>query len=286
MHNLHNQLVKNLHSYQDLWQAIHKEEFEFYYQPVVSLNNNQIVGWEALARWFSPQQGLILPQEFIPLAEATGLIIPLGHWLLRQACQQIMIWQGKTSNKFPLQVSVNVSAIQLNQPDFLAQIDQLLEETGIDPFHLKLEITETVAMINLPVLINLLQQLKARGISLCLDDFGIGYSSLSYLHYFPFDTIKIDRSFVSRINGKKDKNWQITRTIMVLANSLNMEVVAEGIETEQQLVELQAMGCNYGQGYLFSPPVKSVVVPKLASKLLFSSAGQPRELCLSRVGQD
>ncbi|WP_071517350.1 EAL domain-containing protein [Geitlerinema sp. PCC 9228] len=249
----------------DLRRALDNQELMVYYQPIVSISDRRLSGFEALLRWQHPLQGFISPAEFIPLAEEIGLISSLGMWVLYETCQQIRAWQQAYQISFPLTVSVNISAMQLKQPNFIEQIDSILNTTGIDPQNLKLEITESVLVENTQQIIRILEQLKARKLSICIDDFGTGYSSLSYLHSFPFDTLKIDRSFVRRI-GIETESESVMHTIVVLARNLNMEIIAEGIETLEQLAHLQNLGCEYGQGYLFSrPEANSAIAQLLAS---------------------
>lgn len=230
--------------------------FCVYYQPIVALDTGRIAGFEALVRWQHPERGLISPGEFIPVAEETGMIIPLGAWVLREACCQLRQWQEKFPGAAQLTMSVNLSGKQISQPDLLPQIDAILQQTGIDAGCLKLEITESVLMENAAVATALLQELRTRNIGLCIDDFGTGYSSLSYLHRFPINTLKIDRSFVIGMTGD-DENSEIVRAIMMLAHNLGMYVVAEGVETEKHLVQLWALQCEYGQGYFFSRALDS-----------------------------
>lgn len=254
--------IRRLQLDADLRQALENKEFELYYQPILSLSNHQIIGFEALIRWHHPQRGLVSPAEFIPLVEETSLIVPLGAWVLREATRQIMLWQQKFPMNPPLSMSINVSAVQLTQPFFIELIDRLLQETKIAASSLKLEITETAVMENAESVTNILFYLKERGLHLSIDDFGTGYSSLSYLHSFPFDVLKIDRAFVSRMNVDP-KNLEIIHTIIMLAHNLGMDLIAEGIETEDQLSQLQDLQCEYGQGYLFSRPVDSEAAEKL-----------------------
>ncbi|CBN53827.1 MULTISPECIES: EAL domain-containing protein [Kamptonema] len=261
--------VRPLHLDADLRRALENREFQVYYQPILSLVNHQIIGFEALVRWLHPERGLVSPAEFIPLAEESSLIIPLGAWVLCEATSQIMAWQQKFPTNPPLSISVNVSAVQLVQSCFIERIDRLLKETGINPLSLKLEITETAVMENAKSVTNILEYLKDRGIHLSIDDFGTGYSSLSYLHTFPFDTLKIDRAFVSRMSIDP-KNLEIIRTIIILAHNLGMDLVAEGIETREQLNQLQQLQCEHGQGYLFSRPVDREAAERLLEMQLSS----------------
>lgn len=239
--------------------------FVLHYQPVVALDTGRIAGFEALVRWIHPQRGMISPAEFIPVAEETGLIIPLGSWVLYEACRQLKAWQEKFRGGKHLTMSVNLSGRQLSQTDLLYQIDEILQTTGIDPCYLKLEITESVLMDNAASSISVLEELRARNIGLCIDDFGTGYSSLSYLHRFPINTLKIDRSFVKEMGGD-DENSEIVRAIVMLAHNLGMYVVAEGVETEKHLVQLWALQCEYGQGYFFSKPVPAADAEALVAE--------------------
>lgn len=238
----------------DLRRAVEREEFLVHYQPVVSLETGVLTGFEALVRWRHPERGLISPAEFIPVAEDTGLIIAVGEYVLREACRQICSWQQQELISSNLTLSVNLSGRQLTQPNLIEQVTRILRETEFHPQCLKLEITESVVMENAELAARMLAQLRALGLQLSIDDFGTGYSSLSYLHRFPVNILKVDRSFVSRINSG-DENLEIVRTIVSLAHNLDMEVVAEGIETSAQLEQLKMLGCEYGQGYLFSKPL-------------------------------
>ena len=259
---MHASAVVRLQMENDLRRALERCEFEIYYQPIVSLETDQIAGFEALLRWHHPERGFVSPADFIPLAEETGIIIDLGHWVLLESCRQMRAWHTQLSTLEPLTISVNLSGKQFSQPDFISQIRLILEETELDPRCLKLEITESVMMDNAEMVTSMLTQLRDLGIQLSIDDFGTGYSSLSYLHRFPIDTLKIDRSFVGRM-GIVDENSEIVRTIITLATNLGMTVIAEGIETHEQLIKLKALNCEYGQGYLFSRPVAASAIPAL-----------------------
>lgn len=239
----------------DLRRAIERQEFQLYYQPFIHLETGKIGGFEALLRWHHPQRGLVHPVEFIPVAEETDLILPIGQWVIREACSQLKLWQ----TQFPdnnLIVSVNLSSKQFAQIDLVEQIEQTLEQTALEGHSLKLEITESIAMNDVESTIALLMRLKALDLSLSIDDFGTGYSSLSYLHRFPTDTIKVDRSFVSRM-GDKTEDAHIVQTIIMLGHNLGMNIVAEGVETAEQLAHLRSLKCEYAQGYFFSKPVPS-----------------------------
>lgn len=246
----------------DLRRALDREELELYYQPILSLETHEMVGLEALLRWNHPQQGRIMPGDFIPLAEETGLIVPLGVWILRQACLQLRHWQTLVKGDLPLFVSVNLSAVQLGQPGLLEYVDQVLHNTGLKPQQLKLEITETILVENRVRGIQVLEQFRERSLQLCLDDFGTGYSALSYLQVFPVNILKIDRKFVTQM-AEGLKNIEIIRTIIQLAHTLDMEVTAEGIETPEQLAQLKALGCEYGQGHLFSKALSAITVEQV-----------------------
>ena len=253
---MHTQATNLLQLENDLRHAIEREELSLYYQPIMRLDSHRLSGFEALLRWQHPQHGFISPAEFIPVAEDTSLIVPIGSWVLREACIQMRRWQNESNGNRDLVMSVNLSGKQFAQVDLIAEIKDLLEETNLHPRCLKLEITESVVMDNIETAVETLEGLRRLGIALSIDDFGTGYSSLSYLHRFPLSTLKIDRSFVSLMLGNNE-NSEIVRTIVMLAEKLNMDVVAEGIESDDQLALLRQIGCQYGQGYLFSRPLPS-----------------------------
>lgn len=261
---MHTRAVALLKLENDLRRAIERQEFRVFYQPIISLETDQIAGFEALVRWEHPERGCVSPGEFIPLAEETGLITEIGHWVLQESCRQVRQWQ--TEFQRPLTLSVNLSGKQFIQSNLIGQIKTILQETDFDPRYLKLEITESVVMENAEAATSMLLQLRDLGAHLSIDDFGTGYSSLSYLHRFPVSTLKIDRSFIGRM-GEGGENSEIVRTIMTLANNLGMEVVAEGIETEEQLSQLRTLKCEYGQGYLFSRPVDAETARGLIQEL-------------------
>lgn len=255
-----------------LRRALAHEEFRVHYQPIISLETWRISGFEALVRWEHPEHGYVSPLKFIPVAEETGLIVQIGQWVLREACQQLRAWQEQFPSDPPLSISVNLSGKQLSQPDLIERISQILTETGIEASTLKIEITESAIIENIDDAAMTLRRIKALGIRLSLDDFGTGYSSLSYLHRFPIDTLKIDRSFVSRIN--LPKNTEIVRTILALAGNLGMDVVAEGVETREQILQLTGMNCEYVQGYLLSKPIDGRAMRELISEIYHKGLGQ------------
>jgi diguanylate cyclase (GGDEF)-like protein/PAS domain S-box-containing protein len=268
--SMHARAMKLLQVESDLRRAVEHHELVVYYQPIMSLETERIRGFEALVRWQHPQQGLISPVDFIPVAEETGLIVPLGQWVLSEACRQARVWQEQFPSDPPLSISVNISAKQFAQPGLIEQVEHVLRETGLAPGSLQLELTESVVMESIETATDLLHRLRALGVALSIDDFGTGYSSLNYLHNFPLDTLKIDRSFVSQMAGNNE-NTEIVQTIVTLARSLGMNVVAEGIETEMQLSSLQALECEGGQGYLFAKPMHS----KAAEAFLSNSCMPP-----------
>ena len=238
----------------DLRWALDRLEFRLHYQPIVALTSGRITGFEALVRWQHPERGLLEPAEFIPVAEETRLIVPIGWWVLREACRQMRAWQAQFPEYLPLTINVNFSGIQFVQTDVVQQIESILHSTGLDACSLALEITETAIIENTASAAIMLKQLRELGVKLFLDDFGTGYSSLSYLHRFEFNALKIDRSFVSSI-GFDGENLEIVRTIVTLAHALDMNVTAEGVETTTQLAQLIGLKCEHGQGFLFSKPV-------------------------------
>ncbi|MEB3277822.1 MAG: EAL domain-containing protein [Lyngbya sp.] len=240
----------------DLLHVVNRQELQVYYQPIVSFTDNKLIGFEALIRWQHPEFGMISPAEFIPIAEENGSIHAVGLWILRQACSQVKTWQKKFDKNETLMISVNLSPIQLKHPQLLDQIEEILEETNFPPHCLKLEITENILLEQEPAIAHLLNHLKAMKIKLCIDDFGIGYSSLSYLHTYPIDLLKIDRSFVTNLITQP-KSQEIVRSVIVLAQTLKMNIIAEGIETSEQLEYLKKLGCKQGQGYLFAKPLDS-----------------------------
>lgn len=253
----------------DLRRAIDRDEFFIEYQPIVQLQSGRLTGFEALVRWRHPDRGSVLPDSFIAVAEETGFIVPIGQWVLLQACLQTQRWNEKHSSSSPLSISVNLSARQFTHSNLLEQITQILEVTGLDPRLLKLEITESVVMDSVETAAGTLEKLRAIGVELSIDDFGTGYSSLSYLHRLPIDTLKIDRSFVSHM-AQNNENKEIVRTIIMLAKTLGLGVIAEGVETKEQLDLLRELGCQCVQGYLVSKPLDA----ESTDRLILSSLPQ------------
>ena len=250
---MHAQAMARLQLETDLRRALTRGEFRLRYQPIVSLSTGRITGVEALVRWEHPERGLTSPGEFIPLAEETGLILPLGAWVLAQACRQLAEWRREFRHA-RIALSVNLSAKQFGQVDLVERIQDALRDSGLDPRHLKLEITESAVIDNPGNAGAMLQQLKELGVQVQMDDFGTGYSSLSSLHSLPLDGLKVDRSFVSRMT-ENPATTQLVRTIALLARGLGLSVIAEGVETPAQLDEVRAMGCDYAQGFLIAPPL-------------------------------
>lgn len=251
---LHRQGDQRLQTELDLRRAIIQGELRLYYQPIVTIKSQEIIGFEALVRWQHPTRGLLSPAAFIGIAEETGLIIPLGWWVLEEACRQMQRWGRTYPTMAALTISVNMSSKQFTQPDLVQQLQSLLQETGFSAQRLKIEVTEGVLIDNSDTIIATLNQLKAMGIQLLVDDFGTGYSSLSYLHRFPFDCLKIDRSFIENADQDFEK-LEILQSVVRLAWNLGLDVVAEGIETPKHYAQLKALRCELGQGYLFSKPV-------------------------------
>jgi EAL domain-containing protein (putative c-di-GMP-specific phosphodiesterase class I) len=269
---MHRHAVNRLQLETDLRRAISRQELRLYYQPIVSLATGQISGFEALVRWQHPTRGLVSPAEFIPVAEETGLILPIGEWVLREACMRAKKWQLAFPNQKPLTISVNLSGRQFVQPDLIDKIDQILRETGVERQSLKLEITESAVMENAELAVReaqgenaiaILEHLRSLGVQLGIDDFGTGYSSLSRLYRFPINTLKIDQSFIKRMDvgsegQQSTPHCKIVKAIVTLAHNLGLDVTAEGIETPEQLAELRKLGCESGQGYFFSRPLDAV----------------------------
>jgi diguanylate cyclase (GGDEF)-like protein len=261
---MRSQVVTKLKLENDLRVALDHQEFDIYYQPIISIGNNSIAGFEALLRWHHPELGLIAPASFIPIAEETGMILEIGQWVLEKACRQVIKWQKDTGIR-NLNLSINISYRQFCHPNFLKLIRETLRLTQFDPYCLNLEITENILMDNSAETRQLMSQLRELGISIHIDDFGTGYSSLSYLQRFPINTLKIDRSFINQL-GENGENAEIVRTILVLAHELGVDCIAEGIETRSQLEQLRRLNCNFGQGFFIGRPLASEQIFMLLKK--------------------
>lgn len=259
---MHTDALERLRLETDLRRAVEQGEFLLHYQPVVSLRTGRVTGLEALIRWQHPERGLVHPVDFIPIAEETGLIVPIGKWVLLEACERIKGWQEAYPRKEPLTMGVNLSVKQFGQPDLIDQIITAIETTGVAPGSLQLEITESAIIDKGRAAISILSRIRELGPQVYLDDFGTGYSSLSYLHGLPIDAIKIDRAFVSSMDTD-DKNLRLVRTILTLAEIVGVRAEAEGISTSEQLRELRALNCEQGQGYLFSAPITREAVEEV-----------------------
>lgn len=258
---MHTQAMARLELETDLRHAITRHEFHLYYQPIVCLGRGAVVGFEALLRWRHPERGVLTPDLFLTVAEEIGLLVPIGQWVLLSACRSLRAWQEQFKADPPLSVGINLSCKQFLQLDLLTIIDQTLRESALDPRSLKLEITETVMMENPESATETLHQLRRRQIETYMDDFGTGYSSLSYLQRFPIDTLKVDHSFITRMETNQE-SLEIVRTIVALAHNLGRKVVAEGVESARQLTVLRKLHCDYGQGHLFSKPLNAEAVPQ------------------------
>ncbi|MDQ3387906.1 MAG: EAL domain-containing protein [Gemmatimonadota bacterium] len=265
---MHAEVVSRLQMETDLRRALERGEFVLYYQPIILLATGEISGVEVLLRWQHPTRGQIMPTDFIGVTEEIGTIIPLGWWVLREACLQLSSWAQAFPGIPALSVSVNLSARHFSQRGIALRVEEILTETGVDPRRLKLEITETVMIENARAARTTFEELRALGVEICIDDFGTGYSSLSYLDQFPIDTLKIDRTLVARI-GPAGDGGEIVRTVVTLAQDLGMRVIAEGIETLPQLHQLRSLGCDLAQGFLFARPLPAAAFQELL-------AGDPR----------
>lgn len=263
---MHEQAQRSLQLETDLRRAIETKQFQLFYQPIWSLATNAMTGFEALIRWPHPTRGMILPAEFIPIAEETGLILPIGQWVIQEACRQMNLWKEQFPTVQPFTVSVNLSAKQFSEPNLVEQIQATLNQTGFPPHRLKIEITETMIVENHQVAVQILTQLQALGIQIQVDDFGTGYSSLSVLHNLPLDTLKVDISFVRLLKTDPD-NAEIVKVIIKLAQNLGMEAIAEGVETQAQLLQLKTLGCDFAQGYLLAKPLPPLEIERLMAAL-------------------
>jgi EAL domain-containing protein (putative c-di-GMP-specific phosphodiesterase class I) len=262
----------------ELARAVEQGELVVHYQPTVDLATGRLSGAEALVRWEHPERGLVPPLEFIPLAEQTGLVVPIGRLVLREACRQVHAWHAAHPDRAPMTMSVNLSARELQEPDLVASVRAALAGSGLDPAHLVLEITESLLVADLTATVGTLHELRALGLRLAVDDFGTGYSSLSYLENLPVDILKIDKSFVDRIgepagdapdaDSATDQAPDARRPVMVsaisqLGHALHLQLVAEGIEQAEQVETLRALGCQYGQGFHFARPLPAAAFGEL-----------------------
>ena len=272
---LHEKALHLLQRETDLRKAIHRQEFVNHYQPIVSLKTRSLVGFESLIRWNHPQLGLIYPDSFISIAEETGLIIPITRLLLQEACRDLKSWQRQIQDQQKLTMNINISSKHFLLPSLLNDIKEVLDSIGLPPDHLKLEITETALMEDVEETVRHVNRLRDYGLEIVIDDFGTGYSSLSYLQRLPIDTLKVDRSFVSRIQNAPDGNRNIVEAVISLAHRLDMLVVAEGVENLEQHTILLNMGCQFGQGYLFSKPLPKDKIDALITEMLKFSRRNP-----------
>ena len=272
---LHEKALHLLQRETDLRKAIHRKEFVTHYQPIVSLKTRSVVGFEALVRWNHPQLGLIYPDSFISIAEETGLIFPITRLVLQEACSNLKSWQEQVQHLQKLTLNINISSKHFLLPSLLDDIKDVLGSTGLPPDHLKLEITETALMEDVEETVRHVTRMREYGLQIVIDDFGTGYSSLSYLQRLPIDTLKVDRSFVSRIQNTPDGNRNIVEAIISLAHRLDMIVVAEGVENLEQYTILLNMNCQFGQGYLFSKPIPKQEVDVLIQEMLEFSQKNP-----------
>ena len=272
---LHEKALHLLQRETDLRKGIQNKEFVTYYQPIVSLKTRAVVGFEALIRWNHPQLGLIYPDSFVSIAEETGLIIPITRLVVQEACSDLKSWQDRIGHHQKFTMSINISSRHFLQPSLLNDIKEVLDNTGLPPDHLKLEITETALVEDIKETVTLVNRMRDYGLQIVIDDFGTGYSSLSYLQRLPIDTLKVDRSFVSRIENKPDGNRNIVEAIISLAHRLDMIVVAEGVETLEQYAILLNMKCQFGQGFLFSKPLPKQKVDELIDDILRFSRNNP-----------
>jgi diguanylate cyclase (GGDEF)-like protein len=257
--DMHHKAIQLLELENDLRHAIERQEFIIYYQPIISLKTGKISGFEALVRWQHPTRGLVLPSDFIPAAEEMGLIYPINTWILKTVCEQLRQWQNHPNFADKITISVNLSARLFSNPNLIFIIDQIIQQTQIDTAGLELEITESVIMENNDAIKTILQQLKQRQLKLVIDDFGTGYSSLSYLHSFPLNALKIDKSFVKRME-ENPESMGLVPVMITIANLMGMRAIAEGVETPQQLAQLRSLNCDLAQGFLFAKPLKENLV--------------------------
>ena len=272
---MHAAVVDKLELEAELLQAVERREFVLMYQPIVELDGGVVVGFEALVRWQHPRRGLMAPLTFIPLAEQTGVIIPLGRWVLNEACRQGAFWQnGLAEGRLPMSMTVNISSLQLDHPTLVDDVRSALEASGLEPASLVLEITEGAIIREFDEIVDRLRELKTLGVRLAIDDFGTGYSSLAYLQRFPIDILKIDKAFVDGV-GRGGKDAALARTIIALGDMLSIHTVAEGIEQAEQRTQLCALGCGLGQGFLFAKPLSVADASALLDGTLLPVPAEP-----------
>ncbi len=262
---MHDRLMEHLNTQESLRKAVTSEEFQLHYQPVISLKTDRVIGFEALLRWDSPEAGLIFPKKFFSVSDTTGLLTSIDLWVLKRGCEQLVELQKLFPTDPPLFISVNLSGKQIKHPNLIEQVAYVLDETGLDANSLWLEIPESTSFHNSDATLDVLKKFKDMGVMLSLDDFGTGFSSLNYLHSFPIDALKIDRSFVSRINGESG-NLDIIQAIVSMAKSFGMLSIAEGVETDEQLSLIKSLGCDYTQGFLFSEALELEALVEFLSK--------------------
>jgi EAL domain-containing protein (putative c-di-GMP-specific phosphodiesterase class I) len=269
--SMYSRALERLELEQDLRRALEQGELRVYYQPKVHLKSGRVFAMEALVRWEHPQRGLMLPSQFIPLAEETGLIIPLGQWVMKESCRQARRWHDRFPDLPPLGVFVNLSAMEFQHPDVVEEVARNLRETGLDPSTLAMEITESILMEDVPRTVAVLEEFKSLGVKLGVDDFGTGYSALSYLKRFPTDWLKIDRSIIKEL-GQDSTNEAIATAAIVLAHALGAQVTAEGVETSEQLRRLRELGCDASQGFYFCEPRPSEAAIATSLEILENKA--------------
>jgi predicted signal transduction protein with EAL and GGDEF domain len=260
--SMHHTAVQRLALESDLRGALMRNEFVLHYQPIFSLESGELAGFEALLRWQRGKTTLVMPGDFVDIAEETGLIVYIGNWVLREACRTAALWHRQHPRPKPLTMSINVSLRQFHQPDFVSSTISAINESGVDPHAIRLEVTESVTIRDAERTIEILRKLREFGVGISIDDFGTGYSSLSYLHQLPFDTLKIDRSFVKALQ-QRSEGREIIQTILDLARNLKMNVVAEGTETAAHVDQLREMGCHFAQGFFFSHPLDTEAATRL-----------------------
>ncbi len=277
--SMHEDVSRQLKVETDLRKALERNEFRVFYQPIVALSDGRLAGYEALIRWEHPVQGLVSPAEFIPIAEETGLIVEIGAWILEESCRQLVEWQKADAAKRDLWVSVNASCRQFHQLDFVDRVAATLRKTGLAATSLKLEITESMMVDNFDNIVDKMRRLNDFGVKISIDDFGTGYSSLNNLHRLPLSSLKIDRSFVSRIESGGESE-EIIRTIISLAKTLGLEIIAEGIESSVQASHLSEMDCRFGQGYFYGRPVVAAEAEKFPATAPLAETKLPETLAL------